>query len=309
MYNDHTKTLSDVPTLVADPEIAKLTEELPISFQLVLAGRSKDDIELQDQVFDDILEETGGWKVERFCDKDMAEFTNVYLQPLGHKHINSVWVGGYIGSWMQFGTPDWVKGYIPTAAAGLARDAGGGLLVQCGGDAMMGSGSASRLAAPPVSSSSSATTPTISDSTRAGIKHMEDAVKDAASISYPPGKEFIYLQIGWTDEQIWDALAHAKQPQVFHYQRRIKEALRSAQRRRPYVSHAAGRLRAWEPTKSSTKRGGPSPPPGAAPLAPVLTPRSRAGSSLFGHDQVRSASTSWTAQSALDNVASSHVDT
>ena len=38
------------------------------------------------------------------------------------------------------------------------------------------------------------------ESTVAGIKHMEDAVKDAASISYPPGKEFLYLQIGWTDE-------------------------------------------------------------------------------------------------------------
>ena len=31
----------------------------------------------------------------------MAEFTNVYLNRLGHKHINFVWAGGYIGSWMQ----------------------------------------------------------------------------------------------------------------------------------------------------------------------------------------------------------------
>ena len=31
MYNDHTKTLSDVPELVADPEIAELTEEMRIS--------------------------------------------------------------------------------------------------------------------------------------------------------------------------------------------------------------------------------------------------------------------------------------
>ncbi len=141
MYNDASKTLSDVPELVADPEIAELTEELRISFQLILAGRSKDDIELQDKILDAILDEVGGWKVERFCEQDMAEFTNVYLQRLGHKHINFVWAGGYIGSWMQFGTPDWVKGYIPTAAAGLERDAAGGKLVQCGGDAMMGSGS------------------------------------------------------------------------------------------------------------------------------------------------------------------------
>ena len=62
------------------------------------------------------------------------------------------------------------------------------------------------------------------DSMKAAWNHMDDAVKDAVSIGYPPGKEFLYLQIGWTDEQIWDALAHAKQPQAFHYQRQIKEA-------------------------------------------------------------------------------------
>jgi hypothetical protein len=141
MYNDATKTLSDVPTLAADPEVKELTEELRISFQLILQGRSNDDIELQDKILDAILEEVGGWKVERFCEQDMAEFTNLYLQRLGHKHINFVWAGGYIGSWMQFGTPDWVKGYVPVAKGGLDRDAADGKLVQCGGDAMMGSGS------------------------------------------------------------------------------------------------------------------------------------------------------------------------
>ena len=30
-----------------------------------------------------ILEEVGGWKVERFCEQDMAEFTNMYLKRLG----------------------------------------------------------------------------------------------------------------------------------------------------------------------------------------------------------------------------------
>ena len=54
----------------------------------------------------------------------MAEFTNMYLQRLGHKHCNFVWAGGYMGSWMQAGTPDWVKGYVPTAIAGLERDPG-----------------------------------------------------------------------------------------------------------------------------------------------------------------------------------------
>ena len=129
MYNDHTKTLSDMPELAARPDLQELTEELRVSFQLILAGRSKADTELQDKILDDILEKVGGHKVERFCEQDMAEFTNMYLQRLGHKHINFVWAGGYIGSWMQFGTPDWVKGYVPVAAAGLERDAAGGKLV------------------------------------------------------------------------------------------------------------------------------------------------------------------------------------
>ena len=113
MYNDSTKTLGDVPELAARPDVQELTEELRISFQLVLAGRSKADIELQDKILDDILEKVGGHKVERFREQDMAEFTNMYLQRLGHKHVNFVWAGGYIGSWMQFGTPDWVAGLRP----------------------------------------------------------------------------------------------------------------------------------------------------------------------------------------------------
>ncbi len=224
MYNDHTKTLSDVPGLAARPEIKELTEELRISFQIVLGGRSKADIELQDRILDAILEDVGGWKVERFCETDMAEFTNMYLQRLGHKHINFVWAGGYIGSWMQFGTPDWVKGYVPTAAAGLERDAKDGLLVQCGGDAMMGSGSGlpggGEMGLEQFVSYDAADL----ESTRAAARHMEDAVKDAAAIGYPPGKEFMYLQMGWSDERIWEALSRASQPQVFRFQRRIKEA-------------------------------------------------------------------------------------
>ena len=224
MYNDHTKTLSDVPELVARPEIKELTEEMRISFQLVLQGRSRADIELQAKILDAILEETGGSKVERFCETDMAEFTNMYLQRLGHKHINFVWAGGYIGSWMQFGTPDWVKGYVPTTIAGLERDAKDGLLVQCGGDAMMGSGSGIPLGGATGLEQFVSYDPADIESCKAGVRHMEDAVKDAASIGYPPGKELLYLHIGWKDEQIWDSLAHSKQPQVYEYQRQIKEA-------------------------------------------------------------------------------------
>ena len=60
-------------------------------------------------------------------------------------------------------------------------------------------------------------------SNAAAIKHMEDAVKDAVTAGYPPGKEFIYLQVGWSDDKIHDALRKMKQPLVFRYQAKIKE--------------------------------------------------------------------------------------
>ena len=224
MYNDASKTLSDMPDLVADPEVAPLTEEMRISFQLVLAGRSVADIELQDRILDAILEETGGWKVERFCEQDMAEFTNMYLQRLGHKHINFVWSGGYIGSWMQFGTPDWVKGYVPVAAAGLERDAAGGKLVQCGGDAMMGSGSGIPGGGGMGLEQFVSYDPDDEASTHAAFVHMKDAVLDAASIGYPPGKEGMYLQMGWSDDRLESALEAAPQPQIFRFQGKIKAA-------------------------------------------------------------------------------------
>jgi glycolate oxidase len=224
MYNDHTRTLGDVPEIAARPDVRALTEELRISFQLILAGRSREDIELQDRILDAILDDVGGWKVDRFCEPDMAEFTNMYLQRLGHKHINFVWVGGYIGSWMQFGTPDWVKGYVPVAAAGLERDAAGGLLVQCGGDAMMGSGSGLPGGGAMGLEQFVSYDPVDPESIAAGLRHMEDAVKDAASIGYPPGKEGMYLQMGWTDEQVEASLAASPQPAVFRFQGRIKKA-------------------------------------------------------------------------------------
>lgn len=223
VYNDHTKTLGDIEEMVKDPEIQKLTEEMRISFQFILSGRSIRDIELQDKILDEILKQTGCWKVQRYCEKDMAEFTNMYLQRLGHKHVNFVWVGGYLGSWMQSGTPDWTKGYVETAIAGLERDAKDGKLVQCGGDALMGCGSGLSGGGALGFEQFVSYDPADNESNAAAIKHMEDAVKDAVSIGYPPGKEYIYLQVGWSDEQIHEGLRKMKQPKVFQYQARIKE--------------------------------------------------------------------------------------
>ena len=225
MYNDHTKTLGDVKWMVDEPHIKELTEEMRISFQFIMAGRSRRDIELQDRILDQILADVGGWKVERFAEEDMAEFTNMYLQRLGHKHINYVWAGGYIGSWMQVGTPDWVKGYIPIASAGLERDASTGLLVQCGGDAMMGSGSGFPGGGAMGLEQFVSYDPDDMESTQAAVRHMEDAVADAVSHGFPPGKEAMYLELRDTDETVWAKLAASNQPAVYRFQRKIKDFL------------------------------------------------------------------------------------
>jgi glycolate oxidase len=223
LYNDHTKTLSDLPEMLAEPGMAELVDEMRISFQLILAGRSADDIALQDRILDEILAEVGGWKVERFCQEDMAEFTNMYLVRLGHKHINFVWAGGFVGSWTQAGTPNRVRGYVPFASAGLARDAKDGLLMQCGGDALMGSGSGIGGGGTTSLEQFASYDPSDLASVAAAVQHMVDASADAVSHGYPPGKEGSYLQLRLTDEEVQAGYEKAKQPLVYRFQKRIKE--------------------------------------------------------------------------------------
>ena len=189
MYNDPTKQLSDLPELAAEPGMASSPRRCASRCSSSWPAAREADIELQDKILDRILAEVGGWKVERYCEEDMAEFTNMYLDRLGHKHINYVWAGSYIGSWMQVGTPDWVKGYIPVASAGLERDYADGLLVQCGGDAMMGSGSGLPGGGAIGLEQFVSYDPNDHDSTRAAVQHMDDAVKDALAPATRPARK------------------------------------------------------------------------------------------------------------------------
>jgi hypothetical protein len=201
----------------------KVNEEARISFQFIMQGNSTEDIRLQDKILDAILKDSGCYKVKRFCDPDMAEFTNMYLQRMGHKHCNYMWVGGYMGSWMQPGTPDFVRNYVPVAIAGFERDQKSHLLVECGGDAMMGCGSTLGGGGYVGLEQFVSYDPNDNDSVKACIKHMEDAITDTKAHGIPFGKEYIYLQVGWTDERIWDDLAKMPQKFVLNFQRKIKE--------------------------------------------------------------------------------------
>jgi hypothetical protein len=131
-------------------------------------------------------------------------------------------VGGYMGSWMQPGTPDFVTNYIPVAISGFERDQKSHKLVECGGDAMMGCGSTLGGGGYFGFEQFVSYDPNDDDSVRACIKHMEDAISDTKAHGIPLGKEYIYLQIGWTDEKIWDDFAKMPQKFVLNFQREIK---------------------------------------------------------------------------------------
>ncbi len=225
MYNDPTKSLSDIEEFVQKPEVQELTEELRCSFQFIMAGRSLADIEYQEKVLDQILAEAGGWKVARMAEADMAEFTYLYMVRLGHKNLNFTYAGGYVGSFSQGGTPDYVMGYHPIAEKRLEEDEKTGLVVKAGGDAMMGSGS-------PIGGGGACALeqfvqydPADKESVKAAVKHMHDTRKDLIEHGIAPGKEDSYLKVAMTDEQLHEQYAGSSQPIIFHLQRKIKDML------------------------------------------------------------------------------------
>jgi glycolate oxidase len=225
LYNDPTKTLSDIEEIARKPEVKKLIEEMRRAFQIVLAGRSLRDIEYQEKVLEQILADTGGWKVARMAEKDMAEFTFLYLTRLSHKALNWVYTGGYLGTWMQVGPPDYAIQYRPWAEAGLYRDSSSGLLVQSGGDSMMGSGGSIGGGGVTGFEQFVGYDPADKESIKAVIEHMHYATRDAVAHGFPPGHETPFLQIGMTDEELYQRFSSASQPLIYQLQWKIKQML------------------------------------------------------------------------------------
>ena len=60
IFSDPSKTIDDLSVLLDDPKVQKLTEEIKISTQIVLAGQTLRDIEYQEKVLGGILAQTGG---------------------------------------------------------------------------------------------------------------------------------------------------------------------------------------------------------------------------------------------------------
>jgi hypothetical protein len=95
--------------------------------------------------------------------------------------------------------------------------------VQCGGDALMGCGSTLAGGGYFGLEQFVSYDPADVNSIKACVKHMEDAVVTCREKGIPFGKEYLYLQVAWPDEDVWNALARSPQTFVFDFQRKIKE--------------------------------------------------------------------------------------
>jgi len=227
MYLDPTKTLDDIEEFEKRPEIQKLAEETKFSFEIVLAGHFPGDIDYQEKVLDKILADTGGHRITwGDAKEDMEKFTLLYMIRLGHKNLNFVFVGGYMGAASQVATPDNVIQYpVPIAIEQLSKHHKKGWLVNSGKDAMMGS--VGGKGGGGLASLEQFTFYDTHDkeSVKGEIAYMKDSAKASFEGGIGPGKEFIYLQLGMTDEELEAGYAKVPQPSIFHWQWKIKQML------------------------------------------------------------------------------------
>jgi glycolate oxidase len=223
LYQNPRKTLDDIEEFAKKPEIKKLTEEMRRTFQLVLVGMSPRDIKYQEKVLDLILAETKGWKVKKWLEPEMEQFALLYLLRLGKKNLNFVYNGGWIGNFMQPGTPDFVKQYRQLAEDVTEPYQEKGLMVDCGSDSMMGTVGSICGGGNCGLEQFGFYDVADKESTAAIIDWMEECLKEEAKHGVPPGKEGMYRAVGKTHEQLQADLA--KQPAIHIWQRKIKQAV------------------------------------------------------------------------------------
>jgi len=138
ILTDPAKTLSDLERLTKDPEIRKINESMKREFQFVLAGMTPRDVDWQEKALDQILAETGGWKVDAMSDPQIERWALAYLVRLGHKNLNLVFAGGYEGCFGTFGPPDYGASVLEELSEFKREWEKKGSIVAAGGDCTMG---------------------------------------------------------------------------------------------------------------------------------------------------------------------------
>jgi glycolate oxidase len=220
IISDHTRHLDDLEDLAGDPEVQKLNNELKRSFQIVLAGMTPRDIEYQEEVLEEILRETRGRKVAAMSDREMEKYVLMYLIKLPYKNLNFVYAGGYTTCFTHKGPPDFVVGYVPHAMELLKRHQQSGLIVDCGANSMMGASAFMGGGGVAWFEQFMFHDPHVKESMKEGVAVVVDSGKFSREHHWPSTYEGVF----GTEEQKKNQMLASNQPEVYRWQRKIKEA-------------------------------------------------------------------------------------
>ena len=221
IVTDTSKTMNDLEELLKTPEIQKLTEEMRRSFQIVLAGMTPRDIQYQDRVLDQILAETGGWKVAAMEEPTMAGWSLLYLVKLGFKNLNYIYAGGFFDAMLRGGTPDLItSGWMEKMREQKRKFGKQEGIVDDGGDAGMGGMGSMGGGGYPGFENFIFYDPSDAKSVKAARACNADAGHRATGVGL--GSYTVFFT---EKKQAQAELTGMVHPAIFQYQRKIKEAL------------------------------------------------------------------------------------
>jgi len=230
ILNDPKATLSDIQEMLKDPKIIKQNSEMNYDYECVMAGMTMRDIEWQEKALDQILAETGGRRSPVMEDPEMKNFSLLFMLRLGHKALNLVMGGGYDGAFCQFGTPDFVIAYAKRGSALKTEWEKQGCMVQAGGDCGMGGIGGMGGGGMTGLENFVHFDPHSKESTEGCKEFFDAATALGVEMKIGGGIEVTNALCRGSDgkaipqEVRNKAFGFSKQPQVFRYQQKIKEA-------------------------------------------------------------------------------------
>ncbi len=231
ILSDPGKNLSDLEALSKDPEIRRINESMKREFQLVLAGMTPNDMKWQEEALDEILAETGGFKVNAMSDPEIARWVLAFLIRLGHKNTNLVYAGGYEGCFGTFGPPDYGASLVEKTSEFKKGWEKKGSIVEAGGDCTMGGLGGMGGGAYMMWENFTSWDPHDRDSVEGAFEFFENTHRFAQENKLGTGMERSNALCRGNDgkeipgEIREEALADSPQSHVFRYQHKIRKAL------------------------------------------------------------------------------------
>lgn len=221
IISDHTKHLDELEELLKDPEVQKLNEDLKRSFQIVLAGMTPRDTEYQEKALEEIVKETGGKKVAPMSEREMEKYVLMYLIRLPYKNLNFVYSGGYTTVFTHKGPPDFVVNYVPMAMELLKKHQQTGMIVDSGANTMMGASAFVGGGGVAWFEQFMFHDPHVKESMYEGFAVVSDSAKFSRENQWPGTYEGVF----GTEDQKRKQMLTSNQPEVYRWQRKIKEML------------------------------------------------------------------------------------